>query len=93
MNSSLQILEELLPQTFEYKEHSKRNHPNQLLNLKVHCNQAQKPLETSRNHKSMKLYGFKPLKPRRTFTTNLRRKRTSEEHTKNMKNKGFLTNL
>ena len=28
----------------------------------------------------MKLYGFKPLKPRRTFTTNLRRRRTHEEH-------------
>ena len=114
---------------FEYKEHSKRNHPNHLprsqrslessskasinlnkpqigealriqtskapknfrhkpsntknirsriiqttcLDLKVHWNQAQKPLETSTNHKSVKLYGFKPLKPRRTFTTNLRR--------------------
>ena len=28
MDSSLQSLEELPPQTFEYEEHSKRNHPN-----------------------------------------------------------------
>ena len=67
------------------------------LDLKVHWNQAQKPLETSKNHKSMKLYGFKPLKPRRTSTTNLQRRRTHQEHeeytknTKNAKNKGFLT--
>ena len=40
------------------------------LDLKVHWNQAQKPLETSKNHKSMKLYGFKPLKHRRTSTIN-----------------------
>ena len=43
------------------------------LDLKVHWNQAQKPLESSTNHKSVKLYGFKPLKPQRTSTTNLRR--------------------
>ena len=103
---------------FEYKEHSKRNHPNHLpksqrslessskasrnlnkpqidealriqaskapknfhhkpsntknirsriiqtncLDLKVHWNQAQKPPETSTNHKSTKFYRFKHLK-------------------------------
>ena len=45
------------------------------LDPKVCWNQAQKPLETSTNHKSVKLYGFKP---RRTSTTNLRRRRTHE---------------
>ena len=46
------------------------------LDFKGHWNQAQKPPETSINHKSVKLNGFKPLKPRRTSTTNLRRRRT-----------------
>ena len=111
---------------FEYKEYSKRNHPNHLprsqrslelsskasknlnkpqigealqiqfskalknfyhkpsntknirrwiiqiifLDLKVHWNQAQKPPETSTNHKLVKLYEFKSLKHRRTSTTN-----------------------
>ncbi|KAL4615628.1 hypothetical protein ACB092_07G140400 [Castanea dentata] len=49
-------------------------------NLKVHWNQAQKPPETSTNHKSVKLYGFKPLKHRRISTTNLQTRRTHEEH-------------
>ena len=135
MDSSLQTPEELPPQTFKYKEHSKRNHPNHIprsqsslesssitsrnlnkpqisealriqaskapknfhykpsntknirreiiqiifLDLKVHWNQVQKPSETSTNHKSVKLHGFKPLKPRRTFITNLQRRRTHEE--------------
>ena len=50
------------------------------LNLKVHWNQAQKPLEISTNHKLTKLYEFKPSKHRKTYTTNLRRQRTHEEH-------------
>ena len=50
------------------------------LDLKVCWNQVQKPLETSTNHKSAKLYGFKPSKHRKTYTTNLRRQRTHEEH-------------
>ena len=49
------------------------------LDLKVHWNQAQKPLETSKNHKSMKLYGFKPLKHQRTSTINPYKGRTHEE--------------
>ena len=48
------------------------------LDLKVHWNQAQKTLETSTNHKLVKLYGFKPPKPRRTSTTNLQIRRTFE---------------
>ena len=48
------------------------------LHLKVHWNQAQKPLETLTNHKSVKLYGFKPPKPQRTSTTNLQIWRTFE---------------
>ena len=67
------------------------------LDLQVHWNQAQKPLETSTNHKSAKLYGFKPLKHGRTSTTNPQKGRMHEEHkeheehTKNVKNKGFPT--
>ena len=43
------------------------------LNLKVHWNYAQKPLKTSRNHKSVKLYGFNPPKPQKISPTNLQR--------------------
>ena len=50
------------------------------LDPKVCWNQAQKPLETSTNHKLVKLYEFKPLKPQRTSNTNLRRQKTHEEH-------------
>ena len=46
------------------------------LDLKVYWNQAQKPPEISTNHKSAKLYGFKPPKPWGTSTTNLQRRRT-----------------
>ena len=46
------------------------------LDLKVHWNQAQKPPETSTNHKSVKLYRFKPLKHRRTSTINPKKGRT-----------------
>ena len=47
-----------------------------LLDLKGYWNQAQKPPKTPRNHKLVKLYGFKPPKPRRTFATNLQIRRT-----------------
>jgi len=40
------------------------------LDLKVHYNQAQKPLESPRDYKLVKLYRFKPLKSWRTFDTN-----------------------
>ena len=71
MDSSLQSPEEIPPQTFKYKEHSKQNHQTTCLDLKGHWNQAQKPPETSRNHKSVKLNRFKPLKHQRNSTTNL----------------------
>ena len=48
------------------------------LDPKVCWNQAQKPLEISINHKLVKLYGFKPPKPRRTSATNLQIRRTFE---------------
>ena len=48
------------------------------LDLKGHWNQAQKPPETSTNHKLVKLYGFKPPNPRRTSATNLQIRRTFE---------------
>ena len=51
------------------------------LNLKVHWNQVQKCLETSKDCKLVKIYGFKLLKPR-TSTTIFE----DEEHTNNMKN-------
>ena len=50
------------------------------LDLKVHWNEAQKPPETLTNHKSAKLYEFKPLKHQRTSITNLQKRRTHEEH-------------
>ena len=43
------------------------------LDPKVCWNQAQKLPETLTNHKLVKLYGFNPLKPLRTSTTNLQR--------------------
>ena len=49
------------------------------LDLKGYKNQAQKPPETSTNHKLVKLYGFKPPKPQRTSATKLRRRRTHVE--------------
>ena len=67
---------------FEYEEHSKRNHPNHLSRSQRSLESPQKPPETSTNHKSVKLYGFKPLKHRRTSTTNLQRRRTHKEHKK-----------
>ena len=49
-----------------------------LLDLKVHWNQAQKHLETLKDYKLVKLYGFKLLNPeelsRRASTTNLWRR-------------------
>ena len=65
------------------------------LNLKVHWNQVQKCLETSRDCKLVKIYGFKPPKSRRTSTTifideeNIKNiqwtYKEREEHTKNTK--------
>ena len=52
------------------------------LDPKVYGNPAQRSEKTSTNHKSVKLYGFKPLKPRRNSTINLRRQRTHEEREK-----------
>ena len=49
------------------------------LDPKVCWNQAQKPPKISTNHKSMKLYEFKPPKPRSSSTTNLQIRRTFEE--------------
>ena len=54
------------------------------LDLKVCENQAQKPLETSVNHKLVKLYGFKPPKPQRTSAMNLQIQRTFEAESSNL---------
>ena len=79
------------PKNFHHKPSNTNNIRSRIiqttyLDLKVHWNQAQKLSETSTNYKSVKLYGFKPLKPRRTSTINLRRRRTRKT-----KNKEFLT--
>ena len=65
--------------TLKSKNIRSRNIQTTFLDLKVCWNRAQKPPKTSRNRKSMKLYGFKPQKPRRTSTT-------KPSKTKNMKN-------
>ena len=93
IGETLQIQAFKTPKNFHHKPSNTKNiqrRINQIifLDLKVHWNQAQKPPETSTNHKSMKLYRFRPLKPQRTSTINLRRRKTHQEHTKN---KAFLT--
>ena len=98
-DSNLQSPEELPPQTFKYEEHSKQNHLNYLPRSQSSLESSSKASRNLTNHKSMKLYGFEPLKHRRTSTTNLQRRRTHQEHeehvknTKNTKNKKFLTSL
>ena len=78
---ALRIQASKVPKNFHHKPSNTKNIQSRIiqttcLDLKVHWNQAQKPLETSTNHKSVKLYGFKPPKPRRTSTTNLQIRRT-----------------
>ena len=86
-DSSLQSPEELPPQTFKYKEHSKQNHPNYLPRSQSSLELSSKTFRNLTNHKLvMKLYEFKPPKPRRTSTTNLQRRRTHQEHEKHVKN-------
>ena len=63
---------------FEYEEHSKRNHPNHLPRSQRSLESSSKASRNLTNHKLMKLYGFKPPKPRRTSTTNLQIRRTFE---------------
>ena len=90
------------PKNFHHKPSNMKNIQRRIiqiifLDLKVHWNQAQKPPKTLTNYKSVKLYEFKPLKHRRTSTTNPQKGRTHEEHKereehiKNVKNEGFLT--
>ena len=63
---------------FECKEHSKRNHPNHLPRSQSSLESSLKASRNLTNHKSVKLYGFKPLKYWRTPTTNLQIRRTFE---------------
>ena len=87
------------PKNFRHKPSNMKNIRKEIiqiifLDLKVLWNQAQMPPESSTNHKTTKLYGFKPLKHWRTSTMNLWRWRMHqehEEHTKNPKNKKILT--
>ena len=102
IDETLRIQAYKAPKNFRHEPSNTKNIRSRIiqttcLDLKVHWNLAQKPPETSTNHKSVKLEGFKPLKPRRTSTINLQRRRTHQEHkehaknTKNVKNKGFPT--
>ena len=104
IGEALRIQVSKAPKNFHHKPSNTKNIRRGIiqiifLDLKVHWNQAQKPPETSTNHKSTKLYGFKPLKHRRTSTKNPQKGRTleehkeHEEHTKNVKNKEFLNKL
>ena len=99
MDLSLKNPEELPPQTFKYEKHSKQNHPNYLLRSQSSLESSSKASRNATNHKSVKLYGFKPLKHRRTSTTNPQKgrmheeRKEHEEHTKNVKNKEFLNKL
>ena len=85
--------------TPEIEEHSKQNHPNYLPRSQGSLELSSKASRNLTKHKSVKLYGFNPLKHRRTSTTNLQRRRMHQEreeyvkNTKNMKNKEFLTSL
>ena len=78
-DSSPKSSEEFLPQTFEYEEHSKRNHPNHLPRSQNSLELNLKAFKTPRNHKLVKLYGFKPPKPWRVSTINFKRRRMHEE--------------
>ena len=65
---------------FEYEEHSKRNYPNHLPRSQRSLESSSKASRNLNNHKFVKLYGFKPPKPRRTSATNLQIRRTFETH-------------
>ena len=97
IQTSKALTKELPPQTFKYEEHSKQNHPNYLPRSQSSLESCSKASTNLTNHKSVKLYGFKPLKHRRTSTTNPQKGRTHkehkehEEHTKNVKKIEFLT--
>ena len=85
ISEALRIQASKAPKNFHHKPSNTKNIRRGIiqiifLDLKGYWNQAQKPPKTSTNHKSVKLNGFKHLKPRRTSTANLRRRRTHEEH-------------
>ena len=87
ISEALRIQDSKTPKNFHHKPSNTKNIRRGIiqiifLDLKVHWNQTQKPPETSNNHKSVKFHGFKPLKPRRTSTTNPQIRRTHEEHEK-----------
>ena len=76
IGEALRIQASKAPKNFHHKPSNMKNIRSRIiqticLDLKVHWNQAQKPPETSTNRKSVKLYRFKPPKPRRTSATNL----------------------
>ena len=88
IGEALRIQASKAPKNFRHKpsnkkEHSKQNHLNYLPRSQSSLESSSKASENITNHKSVKLYGFKPLKHRRTSTTNLQRRRTRrtrEEH-------------
>ncbi|KAL4602350.1 hypothetical protein ACB092_10G046900 [Castanea dentata] len=81
IGEALQVQASKAPKNFHHKPSNTKNNRRGIiqiifLNLKIHWNQVQKPLGTLTHHKSTKLYGIKPLKHRRTSTTNLQTRRT-----------------
>ena len=83
IGEALRIQASKAPKNFHHKPSNTKNIRSRIiqttcLDLKVRWNQAQKPPETSTNRKSVKLYGFKPPKPRGTSTTNLQIRRIFE---------------
>ena len=79
LESSLEASKNFKNFNFEYEEHSKRNYPNHLPKSQRSLETSLKPPKTSTNNQLVNLYRFKPLKPRRTSTTNLQIRRTFEE--------------
>ena len=68
ISETQQIQASKAPKNFHHEPSNTKNIRRGIIqiifrDLKVYWNQAQKTLETSINHKSVKLYGFKPLKP------------------------------
>ena len=65
INKALQIQAPKAPKNIRHKLSNTKNIRREIIqnifiDLKLHWNQAQKPLKTSRKHKLVKFYGFKP---------------------------------
>ena len=77
IGEALQIQASKTPKNFHYEPSNTKNIRSRIIQITC-LDQSSLELssKTSRNltnHKSVKLYRFKPLKPRKTSTTNLRK--------------------